>query len=85
MKLESFIKSFSRQISLESNKKRKALEKRVKKFERDIENLDDNHKYFNCKNKLQAIYDDIANGIKVRSCCNWFKYGKKSSIFLKNS
>ena len=39
MKLESFIKSFSRQISLESNKKRKALEKRVKKFERDIENL----------------------------------------------
>ena len=33
MKLESFIKSFSSQISLESNEKRKALEKRVKKFE----------------------------------------------------
>ena len=31
-----------------------------------------------------AIYDDIVNGIKVRSRCDWFKYGEKSSNILSD-
>ena len=75
-------KNLSEQILLESNKERKAFEKKVKDFERNIQNFDDNHEYLTCNNKLEAIYDDIANGIKVRSRCDWFEHGKKSSIFF---
>ena len=64
--------NLSQQISFESNKERKALEKRVKGCKCDIQNLDDNHKYLTCKNKLKARYDDNANGMKVRSRCDWF-------------
>ena len=80
-----FSKNFSKQISLESNKERQAFEKRVKDFEHDIQNLDDIHEYLTCKNKLDTIYDDIVNGIKVRSHCDWFESGEKSSnVFFFN-
>ena len=36
-------KNLSKQILFESNKDKKALEKRFQDFERDIQNLDDNH------------------------------------------
>ena len=75
-------KNLSKQIFLESNNERKAFEKKVKDFERDIQNLDDKHEYLTCNNKLEAIYDDIANGIKVRSRCDWFEHGEKSSFFF---
>ena len=77
--MRKFSKIFSKQILFQSNKERKALEKGL---ERDIQNLDDNHKYLTCKNKLEAIYNDIANRIKVRSRCDWFEHGGKSSIFF---
>lgn len=48
--IRKFSKSFCKQISLESNKDRKALEKRLKDFERDIQKLGDNQKYLTCKN-----------------------------------
>ena len=35
-----------------------------------------------CKENLNVIYDDIANGIKIRSRCNWYKLGKKSNNFF---
>ena len=42
--IKKYSKTFSKQISLESNKERKALEKKVKDFEQDTQNQDDNHK-----------------------------------------
>ena len=30
------------------------------------------------------VYDEIANGIKVRSRCDWFEQGEKSSKFFLN-
>ena len=48
--------------------------------------LDDNNNktdYEICTGKLNEICDDISNGIKIRSKCNWYEYGEKSSkIFL---
>ena len=37
-----------------------------------------------CKNKIEAIYDNTANGAKARSHCDWFEYGEKSSTFFLN-
>ena len=62
--MRKFPKNFYEQISLESNKERKALEKGAKDIELDIQNLAGNNEYLTCKNKLEAIYDDTADGIK---------------------
>ena len=34
-----------------------------------------------CKENLNVVYDEIANGIKIRSRCNWYKLGEKSNKF----
>ena len=40
--------------------------------------------YINGKNQLEEIYDDIAEGIKVRSECQWYEEGEKSTNFFLN-
>ena len=40
--------------------------------------------YINYKNQLEEIYDDIAEGIKVRSKCQWYEEGEKSTRFFLN-
>ena len=35
-----------------------------------------------CKNKLEEIHDNIAEGVKVRSKIKCFEEGEKSSKFL---
>ena len=62
-----FSTNFPKQVSPESNKERKVLEKRGKDFECEIQNLDEKHKYLTWQNKLEAIYDNIDNKIKIRS------------------
>ena len=37
------------------------------------------------KLRLEKIYEIKANGVKIRSKCDWYKYGEKTSkFFLKN-
>ena len=43
-----------------------------------INNLD----YSGTNEKLGKIYQEKANSIRIRSKCNWQKYGKKSSKFF---
>ena len=37
-----------------------------------------------CRNKLNKIYKQKINGIKIRSKSDWYEYGEKSSIFFLN-
>ena len=37
-----------------------------------------------CKENLNVIYDEITNGIKIRSRCNWYELDKISNIFFLN-
>ena len=43
----------------------------------------DDH-YLECKNNLEQIYQEKANGIKIRSKCDWYEFGEKSSKFFLN-
>ena len=44
-----------------------------------------NHEEHNdCKTQLEQIYKIKANGIKIRSKCEWYKHGEKSSKFFLN-
>ena len=58
------------------------LEHKLKNLENNIE---ENRKLYNhYKNELKTIYDHIAEGIKLRSKCEWYEHGEKSTIFFLN-
>ena len=40
--------------------------------------------YNKCKNELEEIYDNIAQGVKVRSKISWYEEGGKSSKCFLN-
>ena len=48
-------------------------------------NCDENlEQYGIYKNELNDISNDISNGIKIRSKCDWYEFGKKSNNFFVN-
>ena len=43
-----------------------------------------NPEYIETIEKLDKIYQEKGNGIRIRSKCNWYKHGEKSSKFFLN-
>ena len=41
-------------------------------------------KYDSVKNELDEIYDHIAEGTRIRSKCDWYEHGEKSTISFLN-
>ena len=59
------------------------LENKLKKLENNtsyVENLE----YIDCRNKLDKIYEQKINGIRIRSKCDWYEYDEKPSKFFLN-
>ena len=83
--LRKFTINFSKNKAKNKRKEKVFLENKINKLE---QGLDDNNNnkidYEICKGKLNEIYEDISNGIKIRSKCNWYEYGEKSSKFFLN-
>ena len=44
--------------------------------------MDDN--YLDYKNKLEQICNEKANGVKIRSKCEWYEFEEKSTKFFLN-
>ena len=42
----------------------------------------DNPEYTETNEKLDKIYLEKTNGIRLRSKCDWYEHGEKSSKFL---
>ena len=58
------------------------LENKLKKLENNT-NYIENLEYIDCRNKLDKIYEQKINGIRIRSKCDWYGYGENSSkIFI---
>ena len=62
----------------------KKLEKKLKLLESQLNYNEAKDEYNVCKENLNVIYDEIANGIKIRSRCNWYELGEKSNKFFLN-
>ena len=60
-----------------------SLEKKLKTLETNT-NFTENSAYTEIKEKLDKIYQAKTNGIRIRSKCDWYKHGKKSSKILIN-
>ena len=43
-----------------------------------------NPEYVETNEKLDKIYQEKANGIRIRSKCNWYEHGEKYSKFFLN-
>ena len=59
------------------------LENDLKELEQNPECIFDLN-YLEYKNKLEQIYEEKANGAKIRSKCEWYEFGEKSSKFFLN-
>ena len=40
--------------------------------------------YIETNEKLDKVYQGTTNGIRIRSKCNWYKHGEKTSNFFLN-
>ena len=58
------------------------LESELRKLEISLDDANNLGKYNSIKNELEAIYDYIAEGIRIRSKCDWYEHGEKSTIFF---
>ena len=79
----------SRQYSIEKLKERKSrrlfLENKLAEFEAKIStqsNDDILEEYNKCKSELDGLYDYITVGVILRSKCNWYEHGEKSSRYF---
>ena len=78
--IKKFFISFSEQYAKCKQIKTFILQKKLKQLEANS-NFNFNEHYLECKNNLEKIFQEKANGIKMRSKCNWYGFGEKSSKF----
>ena len=70
MKLESFQSNFQRCYQT-TKTQTLLLEKKLKLLKCTADYLD-NSEYITCKNKLDQLYDEKANGVGIKSKCDWY-------------
>ena len=64
-------------------KRKNVLENKLKRLKNDI-NYIENSEYIDCRNKSGKKHEQKNNGMRIRSKCDWYKYGEKSSKFFLN-
>ena len=81
-----YLKYKARKFSIKFSKvQAKKLKKKLEKNLKSLESNMNNHEEYNdCKTQLEQIYKIKANRIKIRSKCEWYKHGEKSSKFFLN-
>ena len=79
-----FVITFSRRTSQNTKKSQCELEKKLKELESNLNSEANFNEYTKCKNDLELIYERIAEGVRIRSKCQWYEEGEKSTKFFLN-
>ena len=82
--IRKFTINFSKLLARESRKEKCILENKLRNLESDVSNKKQFEDYQKCKADLESIYENIANGQKICSKCNWYQYGEKSSKIIRD-
>ena len=81
------IRKFSIRFSKENAKKitvkTVTLKNKSKELEQNSDSIFDRN-YLDYKNKLEQVYEEKANGVKIRSRYEWYEFEEKSSKFFFN-
>ena len=75
-KIRKFTINYSKTIAKKRKKQRINLELKLKNPENNLNSEEKRKLYNDCKNDLETIYDFIADGIKIRSKCEWYDIGR---------
>ena len=74
----------SSKLQAQNTKKgKKILENKLKELKSNT-NYFENSEYMDCRNWLDKIYQQNINSMRIRSKCNWHRYGERSSKFFLN-
>ena len=81
--MKIFYSLFKRKSQKKTRAETVTVENKLKELEQNPDCIFDRH-YLDCKNKLEQIYEEKANAVKIRSKCEWYEFGVKSSKFFLN-
>ena len=82
--IRKFTIRFSKTRAKEERKQRDELETTLKSLEKNLSTGENQCLYDKCKRDLEEIYDNIAEETRIRSRCQWYEEGEKSSKFFLN-
>ena len=82
--IRKFSIRYSKVLAKEKRKRQHKLESKFEILEKYLscdKNIEEYHK---CKADLDEIYDNIAEGVKIRSNCQWYEENEKSTKYFLN-
>ena len=82
--IRKFAITYSKKISQNTRRSQCELEKKLKELESNLNSEASFNEYTKCKKDLELIYERIAEGVKIRSKCQWYEEGEKSTKFFLN-
>ena len=83
-KIQKLTIDYSRTAAKTRKQQKIDLEQKPKNLENNLTSEENNKLYNHYKNKLETIYDHIDDGIRIRSKCEWYELGVKSTKFFLN-
>ena len=82
--IRKFTNDYTKSKAKERRKHHALLESEFEKLENNLESSENLRKYENLKSDLELIYDHIAEAVRLRSKCDWYEQGEKSTKFFLN-
>ena len=83
--VREFTIRYTKQVASENRQQKTNSENQLKKLDKSLDEDDNLSKYNSIKNELDVIYDYITEGIRIRSKCDLYKQGEKSTkIFFES-
>ena len=80
--IRKFTIHYTKGLAKERKQKISNLKSELKKPDISLDDANNLVKYNSIINELDPIYDHIAEGIRIRSKCDWYEHGEKSTIFF---
>ena len=74
--------TYSKKFSQNSRRSQCKLEKKLKKFDSNLNSEANFDEYTKCKKDLEIIYERISEGVKTKSKCQWYEGEKPTKFFL---
>ena len=83
--VRKFTIHYSKNLAKSIRDERIKSEEKIKNLEKNgVSDLNNNQEYINCKSNLESIYQTKVDGMRIRSKCDWYENGEKSSKFFLN-
>ena len=82
--LKIFAINFSRKLAQNSRKLQRDLETKIKNLEQNITSEDKFNEYKTVKDELETFCYNITSRVKIRSKCDLYQYGEKSTKYFLN-